>query len=98
MSWFAKLMSSILPEMLLNKALKIFFGDRRSNFLLILFLLVSFISLPSAFCQDEEKKSDFQFEVLSFQTSRFTLDSARADIYVSVPYSWIMFLNAGDKY
>jgi len=40
----------------------------------------------------------FQFDILSFQTQKFSPDSARVDIFVAVPYSWLLFLNATEKY
>ncbi len=67
--------------------------------LLTCFSLLFYFTLCSiSFAQEQEKPVDFQFDILSFQTSKFSQDSARVDIYVAVPYSWLMFLNAGEKY
>jgi GWxTD domain-containing protein len=60
-------------------------------------LAISFLT-SFAFAQEKDSVSGFQFDVLSFQTQKFSSDSARIDMYVAVPYSWLMFLNATEKY
>jgi GWxTD domain-containing protein len=62
--------------------------------------LVSFILFASSnsIAQEADTVSHFQFDVLSFQTRNFSSDSARVDVYVAVPYSWLEFLNATEKY
>ncbi|MDP4237366.1 MAG: GWxTD domain-containing protein [Bacteroidota bacterium] len=66
----------------------------------LFFLLCFLFCLPATFAQEREKEKlpEFQFDILSFQTSKYSADSARVDIYVAVPYSWLLFLNAGEKY
>jgi len=56
------------------------------------------VNASSSFSQEQEKSRDFEFDILSFQTKTFSVDSARVDIYVAVPYSWLTFLNATEKY
>src|SRR2546421_6968643 len=70
---------------------------KNSNGFFCLFFIVLFFS-SSLQAQSAEKPADFQFEILCFQTQKFSADSARADIYIAVPYSWLLFLNAGEKY
>src|SRR5579872_1514271 len=67
----------------------------RAQFLFFVFFI--FVS-SAVFSQEQEKPREFQFDILSFQTRQFSPDSARVDIYVAVPYSWLMFLNATEKY
>lgn len=71
---------------------------RRKTLPLFFCVIIFFSFLSSSFAQETEKTPDFQFDILSFQTSKFSSDSARADIYVAVPYSWLSFLNAGEKF
>ena len=40
----------------------------------------------------------FSYQTLSFQTEPFSIDSARVDVYVAVPYGLLKFLYAVDKY
>ena len=72
----------------------------RKGVCLFILFFISFLSLPSSFAQEQEqeKQPEFQFDILSFQTPKFSQDSARIDVYVAVPYSWLKFLNAEEKY
>ena len=61
-------------------------------------LIVLVLWNSASFSQVPEKPPEFQYDILSFQTKTFSPDSARVDIYVAVPYSWLLFLNATEKY
>jgi GWxTD domain-containing protein len=65
----------------------------------IFFFLCVFGCLwQNSFAQAKDSLPGFQCDVLTFATKTFSPDSARVDIYIAVPYSWLMFLNAGEKY
>jgi GWxTD domain-containing protein len=65
-------------------------------------LICSILSIFAAESPAQEKDSliipGFQFDVLTFGTKNLSSDSARVDVFVAVPYSWLFFLNATEKY
>src|SRR5579872_1971768 len=75
-------------------------GKKTSDFFRIFGLLGLLLSNYSVLAQYKTTDTlpSFQFDVLSFQTAKFSPDSARVDVFVAVPYSWLMFLNATEKY
>ena len=66
--------------------------------LLAFLVCLTFCQVSKAQDTGRDTLPGFQFDILSFQTSSFSADSARVDVFVAVPYSWLMFLNATEKY
>ncbi len=92
-------MSLILLEMpLYNFLQSVTHLPKRAALILLFSFSIYFSFLLSSPAQDKPTTPEFQFDILSFQTKTFSLDSARVDTYVAVPFSWLMFLNADDKY
>ncbi len=93
-------MSSIWSEMLLRNPLEQETCPSHTKTFFVFCLLFYFSLIRSVLAQEQSLStaSEFQFDILSFQTNALASDSARVDIYVAVPYSRLMFLNAVEKY
>jgi GWxTD domain-containing protein len=96
-------MNLILSETFKLKAKSLKFKVKGLQWrVIVLLLAVKCLLLTSspaaAGSHSVDSLADFEFDVLSFKTKNISSDSARVDIYVAVPYSWLEFLNATDKY
>src|SRR5579883_1172160 len=67
-----------------------------SKSILVVVLLGMIAACPNSFAQDSTAKR-FGYDVISFATASGT-DSVRTDIYLAVPYHFLFFQNAVDKY
>ena len=65
-----------------------------------LYIFCSLLCVANLLSQEHmaEKLPELQCDILSFATPKLSPDSARTDIYIAVPFSWLNFLNAGEKY
>ena len=59
--------------------------------------LVAIVCVRSSSAQEEIREQHFRYELISLK-SPDTVDSVRTDIYVAVPYSFLFFQNAVDRY
>ncbi|MFI5264132.1 MAG: hypothetical protein ACHQM6_06425, partial [Candidatus Kapaibacterium sp.] len=76
-----------------------FFASLRMTYLKVFFIILILSSFSGvSIAQQKDTLPSFQFDILSFETSAFSPDSARVDLFVAVPYSWLIFLNATEKY
>src|SRR3954467_5929764 len=92
-------MNSIWPEMwykwLQAKSAK---RKAKTKKLILAFSFSLFALVRPASAQQTDTLTGFGFDIHCFQTQKFSPDSARADIYIAVPYTRLKFLNAGEKY
>ncbi len=63
----------------------------------IIFALAAIVCARSARAQEEIREQRFRYELISLKSPN-SIDSVRTDIYVAVPYSFLFFQNAVDRY
>ncbi|MEI8133870.1 MAG: GWxTD domain-containing protein [bacterium] len=64
----------------------------------IFLILLATVTTPLQAQVQPDSANAFQFDLLSFETAPPSSDSARVDLFVAVPYTWLKFLDATEKY